>query len=202
TVPCPCARVGKPRRTLDLPDGAVCGCAAGDPGMPRLPTARMLFPARKDFMNINELKELLAEHPGHVVRFTLPTGSSVPPHAHVTEVARIDKRFIDCGGTARTESVCRLQTWYADDTEHRLTAGKLRKILDLSSEIVQDDSLPVEIEHEAPFISQFPIGNAKLTESSLVFELGVKHTDCLAKESCLPRKPEGVLKFAPLPSLQ
>jgi hypothetical protein len=153
-------------------------------------------------MKISELKNTLAKYPDHVVRFALPTGSSVPPHAHVTEVARIDKSFIDCGGTPRTESLCRLQTWFADDTDHRLTAGKLLKILNLSANIVKDDSLEVEIEHEAPFISQFPISGIKITGTSLTVELGIKHTDCLAKDICTPPKRVGTMHFAPLPSLK
>jgi hypothetical protein len=30
------------------------------------------------------------------VRFMLPDGGLIPAHAHVTEVGRVDKRFIDC----------------------------------------------------------------------------------------------------------
>jgi hypothetical protein len=153
-------------------------------------------------MNLTALKETLAKHPDHVVRFVLPTGSSVPPHAHVTEVARIDKSFIDCGGTARTESICRLQTWFADDTEHRLTAGKLLKIFNLSANIVRDDSLDVEIEHEAPFISQFPIVGTEAKGTALIFKLGVKHTDCLAKDSCAPPKRTNQITIERLPSLK
>lgn len=153
-------------------------------------------------MTLTELKEILGGHPQSAVRFLLPTGSKVPPHAHVTEVARIDKRFIDCGGTARTESVCRLQTWFQDDTEHRLSAGKLLAILEKSRGIVQDESLEVEIEHEAPFISHFPIVTVEAKGDSLIFHLGVKHTDCLAKDSCIPPKPSSMLDFKPLPSLK
>lgn len=154
-------------------------------------------------MTITELKKLLAENQEKTIRFILPTGSKVPPHAHVTEVAQIDKRFIDCGGTARTDSLCRLQTWYADDTEHRLTAEKLLKILGKSREIIKDESLEVEIEHEAPFISQFPIESAEARDDSLVFKLGVKHTDCLAKDRCLPPPAASrEFKFTPLPALK
>jgi hypothetical protein len=46
-------------------------------------------------MILSELKKLLAENTDRNIRLLLPTGSKVPPHAHVTEVARIDKRFID-----------------------------------------------------------------------------------------------------------
>ena len=153
-------------------------------------------------MNLTTLKKILADHPEETVRFVLPTGTSVPPHAHVTEVARIDKSFIDCGGTARTESLCRLQTWFADDTEHRLTAGKLLKILNLSLNIVKDDHLDVEIEHEAPFISAFPIESVNSKGSSLVFQLGIKHTDCLAKDSCTPPKQMNAIQIDRLPSLK
>lgn len=153
-------------------------------------------------MKISELKGILAEHEQKKVRFRLPTGSSVPPHAHVTEVAQVDKRFIDCGGTARTESLCRLQTWFADDTEHRLTAGKLLKILELSRGIIEDESLEVEIEHEAPFISQFPIESTEVKGDGLVLVMGVKHTDCLAKDRCAPPKEKGGFDFMRLPAIK
>jgi hypothetical protein len=128
-------------------------------------------------MILSELKKLLAENTYRNIRFVLPTGSKVPPHAHVTEVARMDKKFIDCGGTFRTETLCRLQTWFADDTDHRLTAGKLLAILDKSASFLEADDLEVDVEHEAPFVSQFPIS---------IVELGIKHTACLAEDKCLP----------------
>jgi hypothetical protein len=35
-------------------------------------------------------------------------------------------------------------------------------------------------------LSQFPVIGAHTENGFLVFRLGVKHTDCLAKELCLP----------------
>lgn len=137
-------------------------------------------------MILSDLKKQLAEHSYRSVRFILPTGSKLPPHAHVTEVARIDKKFIDCGGTFRTETICRLQTWFADDTDHRLTAGKLLAILDKSASFLETDALEVDVEHEAPFISQFPISKIDADGDVLTLELGVKHTACLAEDRCLP----------------
>jgi len=156
---------------------------------------------RNEIMNLIELKKALAEHPAKTIRFVLPTGSAAPPHAHVTEVAQIDKRFIDCGGTFRTDSVCRLQTWFADDTDHRLSAGKLLSILAKSGDFIKDGSIEVEVEHEAPFISQFPITSLEVDGDLLVVQLGIKHTDCLAKDRCLPPKL-AVNPFAPLPSFK
>ena len=44
-------------------------------------------------MKLNELKTTLSQHPEATLRFVLPNGESVPAHAHVTEVARIEKQL-------------------------------------------------------------------------------------------------------------
>ena len=117
----------------------------------------------------------------------LPNGDSLPAHAHVTEVARIDKRFIDCGGTLRNDSHCRLQTWFSDDLDHRLTAGKLAKILDMAAPVLGPDDLEVDVEHEVGFITQFSArvgrGHGLMKSSSRLSE---RHTACLAPEKCKP----------------
>jgi len=45
--------------------------------------------------------------------------------------------------------------------------------------------LPVEIEYEDGFISQFPVVSIGAGDAVDV-HLGTKHTDCLAKDVCLP----------------
>jgi Family of unknown function (DUF6428) len=37
------------------------------------------------------------------VNFKLPNGTLVPLHFHITEVGRISKHFIDCGGDVHEE---------------------------------------------------------------------------------------------------
>jgi hypothetical protein len=153
-------------------------------------------------MKLSEFKKSLTEHRQRNIRLILPTGSKVPPHAHVTEVALIDKKFIDCGGTFRTDSLCRLQTWFADDTDHRLTAGKLLAILDKSASFLGADDLEVDVEHEAPFISQFPIEKVAVEDEALTIRLGIKHTACLAEERCLPPNLYKTSILTPLPSFK
>jgi len=153
-------------------------------------------------MILSELKKLLSENSYRNIRFVLPTGSKIPPNAHVTEVARIDKKFIDCGGTFRTETLCRLQTWFAEDTDHRLTAGKLLAILDKSASFLEKDDLEVDVEHEAPFVSQFPIEKAEVEGEVLFVRLGVKHTACLAEDKCLPPSMNKTFQFKPLPKIE
>lgn len=149
-------------------------------------------------MKLSELKKQLAQHFDKTIRFVLPTGTKVPVHAHVTEIARIDKQYIDCGGTFRTDSFCRLQAWFQDDTDHRLTASKLLAILVNSESFLKTEDIDVDVEYEAPFISQFPVTALEVGESELVFRLGMKHTACLAEDKCLP--PRSL--FKPLATLQ
>lgn len=130
---------------------------------------------------------ILDAHAAARVAFQLPDGGWIPAHAHVTEVGRVDYSFLDCGGTLRKSSCCRLQTWVADDTEHRLTAGKLSSIIRRASEALTLDQLPLEVEYEDGLVAQFPVQNAFLAEDGLVVSLGWRHTDCFAKDVCLPQ---------------
>ena len=70
-------------------------------------------------MSLEAFRQALAANPSLGLRFRLPTGGLAPIHLHLTEVARVEKRFIDCGGTIRTEVTARLQLWTADDTDHQ-----------------------------------------------------------------------------------
>jgi hypothetical protein len=153
-------------------------------------------------MQISEFKKTLSENTCRNIRFILPTGTKAPPHAHVTEVALIEKKFIDCGGTFRTDSLCRLQTWFADDTGHRLTAGKLLAILEKSVSFLGSGDLEVDVEHEAPFVSQFPIEKVEVDGETLSIRLGVKHTACLAEDRCLPPNLNKTFVLTPLPSFK
>lgn len=137
-------------------------------------------------MNVSEFREQLNAAPQHLLRFILPDGGLIPVHAHITEVGRTDRRFIDCGGTVRSVSSCTLQAWVADDVDHRLSPGGLSSILGKAQPVLGTDELDVEIEYEDCVISQFPVLRAEARDGYLNFYLGLKHTDCLAKELCLP----------------
>jgi hypothetical protein len=136
-------------------------------------------------MNTAEFTNLLTSSGDKPVHFVLPDGGRIPEHAHVTEVGRIDREFLDCGGEQRKTSFCCLQVWVADDTDHRLPARKLAAIIDRALEPLRLGELPVEIEYEDGFISQFPVVAVNAGDV-VVVQLGTKHTDCLAKEVCLP----------------
>jgi len=137
-------------------------------------------------MTLRDFKTNLRLHPAAQLRITLPDGTMVPRHFHVTEVGHVAKHFVDCGGTFRTSASCVLQVWTAaaQDDGHRLAAGKLSHILNLAVTLLPSEDLPVELEFEAGRVSQFPVEAITGDAAELNLRLGEKHTDCLAREKC------------------
>ena len=141
-------------------------------------------------MKTSEFRRHLKAASHHELRFILPDGATVAAHAHITEVGHTSRRFIDCGGILRNISSCTLQTWVAEDFDHRLLPGSLDSVLGKADVVLQIDELDIEVEYEHGLLSQFPIIRAEAREGALNFYLGTKHTDCLAKEICMPAQEE------------
>lgn len=135
-------------------------------------------------MTVAEFRAALLASPDQPIHLMLPDGDFVPAHFHVTEVGRVQKDFIDCGGTTRAATTCLLQVWVASDTAHRLTAGKLAGVLKMAAPLLGSDDLAVEVEYERDAVSQFPVAAAEVTPMGVLFHLGRKHTDCLAPDKC------------------
>jgi hypothetical protein len=58
------------------------------------------------------------------------------------------------------------------------------------------------VEHEAPFVSQFPIEKVEVDGDALSIYFGIKHTDCLAPDRCLPPNLNKTNILTPLPSFK
>ncbi len=144
-------------------------------------------------MKLNHLKATLALYPEALPRFILPDGGQIPAHFHITEVGHVTKKFVDCGGEVHGKTdTCLLQTYVADDTEHRLDAATFAKILDLGKRVLPDDDMEVEVEYDCCVVAQYPIASARVADGWIEFQLDEKHTDCLAKELCgIDRKGGG-----------
>lgn len=141
-------------------------------------------------MNLRELKDLLASHSGGHFRIRLPDGSAVPQSFHITEVGRVRKTFLDCGGTLRDLTICQLQVWVGRDYDHRIETGKMAAILEKAHSLLPEDEIPVEIEYEDRVISQYTITGHDITGDAVILNLAHKHTECLAPELCgLPALP-------------
>ncbi len=141
-------------------------------------------------MKLIEFKNLLQSHSDKQFRLILPDQNAIPISFHITEVAHVQKRFIDCGGQLHTTNTCQLQAWVWSDTTHRLLAGKMANVLNLAKDILPaNQDLEIEIEYEDITISQYPVISFHVTDDSVVLNLTHKHTDCLAKDRCLPTLP-------------
>lgn len=136
-------------------------------------------------IRISELKAALAAAPSLPLTVVWTDGEPIEAHFHVTEVGRVQKDFVDCGGTVRRLVSCLLQTWVGEDTNHRITAGKLLKAFEHAASILGDEDLPVELEYETCNVVQLVVASVAQEADRLVIQLGSKHTDCLAKELCV-----------------
>jgi hypothetical protein len=136
-------------------------------------------------MNLGAFKDSLRRHPAKNVRLLLPDGDPIPAEFHVTEVGHLVRSFIDCGGTIRRVETCLLQAWVAgNDPDHRLSAEKLARILEMAAPVVPSDSLEVEIEYQPCCVAHYTVDQAEPVGGELLFHLAHKQTDCLAREAC------------------
>ena len=137
-------------------------------------------------MTLHEFKALLEGNREKEFRLQLPDRTTVPISFHITEVAHVHKKFIDCGGTFREQQTCQLQAWVGPDEDHRIASGKMADILNKASSFLPGDDLPLEIEYEDATISQYPVAEALVSDEAVMLQLTTKHTACLAPELCIP----------------
>lgn len=128
-------------------------------------------------MKLSEIKTILKN--ADQIQFELPGGELVPGHFHVTEVGKVTKHFIDCGGTLRNEDLANFQLWNANDYDHRLHPNKLLNIIELSEKLLKLGDQEIEVEYQGE-----TIGKYGLDFDGIKFLLTTKQTDCLAKENC------------------
>ena len=166
------SRPNVPDPNLTMTTDNSCGCAASPPNAVGLP--------------ISALKAALAAAPELPLAVIWTDGEPIEAHFHVTEVGRVQRDFIDCGGTVRRLVTCLLQTWVGEDLDHRITAGKLLKAFEHASPILRDDDLPVELEYETCNVVQLTVASIRRESDHFAIQLGSKHTDCLARELCIP----------------
>ena len=114
-------------------------------------------------MKLSEVKIVLQAL--ETIGFQLPNGALVPNHFHVTEVGKITKHFIDCGGTVRNEEVVNFQLWNANDYDHRLHPEKLLNIIELSEKVLEIEDLEIEVEYQSDTIGKFGLEFSKLQRS-------------------------------------
>lgn len=136
-------------------------------------------------MKLSELKEIVKTR--DEIKFRLSNGNEIPAHFHVTEIARVSRHFIDCGGTERKEEKASFQLWVAEDYDHRLAAEKLSRIIAIAEDRLQLPDVEIEVEYQSD-----TIGKYALAYQDGSFLLESLQTTCLAQDNCgIPaRKPK------------
>lgn len=140
-------------------------------------------------MRLSQFTDLLRTNSDKLFHLTLPDHREVPIWFHITEVAYTTKKFIDCGGNLHSDRACQLQAWVWLDNEHSLRSGKMADIIDIAHKkgvLPAGEDLEIEIEYEDTATAQYKVESFEVTNGAVVFKLAARHTDCLAKDICVP----------------
>ena len=146
-------------------------------------------------MKLSDVKKTLDEI--EQVEFVLPNGELVPNHFHVTEIGRLEKKFVDCGGILRKEVIINFQLWTADDYDHRLSAQKLKSIIEVSEKELLLEDFEIEVEYQSN-----TIGKYNLDFKNKKFVLVNTTTECLAGDNCVLPKEKTRINIATIESSQ
>lgn len=142
-------------------------------------------------MTLSEFTKHL--HQLNEIAFELPNGNLVPRHFHVTEIGKVNKQFIDCGGTVRDDNIISFQLWEENDYDHRLHPEKLVKIIELAKDKLALPDATIEVEYQGESINKY-----HLDFNGKNFLLTNTLTACLAEESCGIPQSKPKLKLSEL----
>lgn len=136
---------------------------------------------------LSTLQQISQQAPDKVFQVVLANGQFVPAHFHITEVGLVKKKFIDCGGQQREDCHLQIQLWIGEDHQHRLTAVKALRILELSDVILPDElereSLPVVFEYQTEVTALYPLRAIEVTDQAVQLMTAILPTQCLAQVS-------------------
>jgi len=117
------------------------------------------------------------------ILFKSPDCKLLPFHFHITEAATVNKKFVDCGGTEREENYASIQLWTANDYNHRITTGKLRKII-LNHLLENNQDMEIFLECDETSLTTYTIESSEVIGTTIIYALGKKTTQCLAPDQC------------------
>lgn len=135
-------------------------------------------------MNLQEFTTALSDNSDHELCIQFDSGVVLPPHFHVTEIGKVTKDFVDCGGTRRTAISCVLQTFIATDFDHRLNTDTLATIIKKASVLELEVSTPVEIEIQTDTIGTYSVTSCLASDGKVTITVASKQTACLAPDKC------------------
>ena len=60
-------------------------------------------------------------------------------------------------------------------------------MLNRGADLVGSTNLPIEVEHDFPLLTLFPVVGSVVEGNERIFLLAAKQADCLAPDVCLPQ---------------
>jgi hypothetical protein len=119
----------------------------------------------------------------HIAIFQ-PSGLAVQSNFHITEIGKTTKHFVDCGGDERKTTNTTLQIWVANDKDHRLTVGKLLKIIEAGNELVSDED-EIIFEYDNGYtLGLFGVELCQILDTVFNIFLSKRKAACLAPDQC------------------
>lgn len=113
-----------------------------------------------------------------------PSGLSVPCHFHITEIGKVTKSFVDCGGVKRETTNTTFQVWVADDYDHKLSVEKFIKIIEAGVDLVnKEDEIVIEFDNNYT-IGLYGIQSVQILENFVNIYLSKIQANCLAPDKC------------------
>ena len=141
-------------------------------------------------MKTKEFLSLLEENPNKQLRFEYAPGKFVGHNYHITEIKNITIDSVDCGAGVDFWKETVIQLWESPDENDTLEYMTSLKALGILNKV--DEIKPMEKEVEVKFeysnerfhTAQLFVNDFSLDTDKLIMKLGVKQTDCKARETC------------------
>ncbi len=141
-------------------------------------------------MKTLEFLELLEANKSKSLLFEYTPGKFVGANYHITEIKNISIDSVDCGAGTDSWNETVIQLWESPSeigkTEF-MTAFKASGILnkvDKMRSMDKDAELKFEYSNDHFHTAQLFVNDFSYNDEKLIINLGVKKTDCKAKETC------------------
>ncbi len=141
-------------------------------------------------MKTGEFLSLLQENASKSLLFEYASGKFVGANYHITEVKNITVDSVDCGAGTDFWKETVIQLWESPeekDNRDYMTAYKALGILNKVDQIKpMEKSVIVKFEYSNDqfHTAQLFVNDFTIDQDKLVMKLGIKQTDCKAKEAC------------------
>jgi hypothetical protein len=154
-------------------------------------------------MKTQDFLILLEQHQDKALMFEYATNQFVGANYHITEVKHVTIDSVDCGSKTDFWKETIVQLWESPNEIGKKDYMSVFKALSILKKVGKmkpytlDAVLKVEYSNDAFHTAQLFINDYDIYGRNLVFKLGVKKTDCKAKDVCgAPELKETVSSIA------